>query len=398
MGEISASPGSPSQQPLSKGPLSTRPPADGRLLLGILGCLFLVAGSTIFYFLTVRTFFQVQSARHWVETPAVVVASEVKSHSGSKGSTYSVHITYRYEVNGRSHQADRYDFLGGSFSGYNGKAKIVRQYPPGRKITCFVNPANPADAVLVRGFVPMMLIFGLLLPVTFIAFGAGMIAVLLRGQTVRGTYTPDQPSYSSPGPVELKPKVSPILKVVGAVLIALFWNGIDSVFVWQAVKGWQQGHPDYFLTIFLIPFVLIGLALIGAIFYFLLALGNPRPVLALSSSCIPLGGQLSVDWKLMGRAEAVQRLRLWLEGREEAVYQRGTSTYTDKAVFTSIPIADSTSAFEIESGRCTVTLPASTMHSFKAKYNRIIWTLKLSGEIPRWPDVSEEFEITVTPS
>jgi hypothetical protein len=37
------------------------------------------------------------------------------------------------------------------------------------------------------------------------------------------------------------------------------------------------------------------------------------------------------------------------------------------------------------------------MHSFKSANNKIVWTLQLSGEIPRWPDVSEEFEIDVLP-
>jgi hypothetical protein len=38
------------------------------------------------------------------------------------------------------------------------------------------------------------------------------------------------------------------------------------------------------------------------------------------------------------------------------------------------------------------------MHSFTASNNRIVWTLKLSGEIPRWPDVTESVEIEVTPA
>jgi hypothetical protein len=35
------------------------------------------------------------------------------------------------------------------------------------------------------------------------------------------------------------------------------------------------------------------------------------------------------------------------------------------------------------------------MHSFAAKNNKIVWTLHVRGEIPRWPDVDDEFPFTV---
>jgi hypothetical protein len=37
------------------------------------------------------------------------------------------------------------------------------------------------------------------------------------------------------------------------------------------------------------------------------------------------------------------------------------------------------------------------MHTFTAPSNKIIWSLKIKGEIMGWPDVQEEFPIEVTP-
>ena len=37
------------------------------------------------------------------------------------------------------------------------------------------------------------------------------------------------------------------------------------------------------------------------------------------------------------------------------------------------------------------------MHSFEADSNKIIWEIKVEGEIARWPDVSQNFPITVDP-
>ena len=98
------------------------------------------------------------------------------------------------------------------------------------------------------------------------------------------------------GPIVLKPSASPLGKLIAITFVCLFWNGIVSVFVWQASKGWRTGNPDGCLTVFLIPFVLIGLLLIWSVFHQFLALFNPRPRLALSSRSIPLGGSASLDW------------------------------------------------------------------------------------------------------
>ena len=45
----------------------------------------------------------------------------------------------------------------------------------------------------------------------------------------------------------------------------------------------------------------------------------------------------------------------------------------------------------------TIAFPAEAMHSFSGGNNRIVWTLHVKGDIPFWPDVSEEFEIEVQP-
>jgi hypothetical protein len=37
------------------------------------------------------------------------------------------------------------------------------------------------------------------------------------------------------------------------------------------------------------------------------------------------------------------------------------------------------------------------MHSFKADNNQIIWSLTVHGDIPRWPDIKDSFEIVVPP-
>jgi hypothetical protein len=37
------------------------------------------------------------------------------------------------------------------------------------------------------------------------------------------------------------------------------------------------------------------------------------------------------------------------------------------------------------------------MHSFESSHNKIIWKVKLHGDIPRWPDVSETYTLNIVP-
>jgi hypothetical protein len=147
----------------------------------------------------------------------------------------------------------------------------------------------------------------------------------------------------------------------------------------------------------MVPFVIIGLGILIAVVYFLLALFNPRPCITLTPGAVPLGGTFRVEWAITGRTEVLKHLVIRLEGREEATHQSGKNTATDTNVFASIQIADVTIAQAMNSGDATVTVPASLMHSFVGGHNKIVWTIRVQGEIAHWPDISEDFAVTVLP-
>jgi hypothetical protein len=362
---------------------------------------FLAFGLVFVYFFLIRPLSLVVAARQWTATPCTVVSSSVRTHRGDDSTTYSVDILYRYEFGGRGYRANRYDFIGGSSSGRSGKEAIIRRYPPGGSAVCYVDPGRPSQAVLNRNFTGMMWLG--LIPLVFVAVGAGGMLGVLRKKTVavgtpaRGT-KPSPLAVQGPGAVVLKAAASPMTKLIAGILVSLFWNGIVSVFVWQCIKGWQRGRPEWFLMIFLIPFVLIGLAMIGYVIYAFLGLFNPRPQLTVNAAAIPLGGVLEVQWRFRGSVNRLNRLRLVLEGREEATYRRGTSTTTDRETFAKLELASVTSRPEMAAGQARFTLPRDTMHSFAAEHNKVIWTLKVEGDIERWPDVKEEFPLTLLPA
>ncbi|MDB6015773.1 MAG: hypothetical protein JWR19_262 [Pedosphaera sp.] len=386
-------------------PISNRAIAsNGQRFMFVFFMIFLLVGCGAFYGIFIRPVWSIQRAKQWPVVPCVVISSEVQSHSGDKGTTYSINILYRYEFNGREFKANRYDFMGGSSSGYAGKQAVVNKYPPGRQAICYVNPDEPTEAVLERGFTPVM--WGGLFPLIFVLVGAGGIYFTARqrrnslvtgGAIPASTYRPVGIG-GLPNTLVLKPKMPPFAKLFVIIAVALFWNGIVSVFVAEVVRGWRSGHAEWFLTLFLVPFVLIGLGLMAGIIYQFLALWNPRPRLKVTPGAVALGGALRVQWELKGRTSVLKGLRVSLQGREEATYRRGTNTVTDKSVFLDLEIAKVTALAEMQSGTRTVNIPAHLMHSFASKNNKIFWSIFVHGEISRWPDVKEEFPLTVLPT
>jgi Protein of unknown function (DUF3592) len=376
--------------------------------------LFALVGGVATWFVTIRPLVGLVAARSWVETPCTILASQVAESSDSDGTTYKVDVRYSYVFAGGEHRSERYDFFDAYSSGYQGKADVVARYPPGARTVCYVNPADPSEAVIDRSPAPRYLVG--LVPLVFLFIGVGGIVFALR-QTGRVTAvtvtTPSSGAWSSTptrsalardsfpavetGPLDLRPNVSPLGKFVGLTFAALFWNGIVSVFVWQAVQGWRAGQPDGCLTLFLVPFVLVGLALVAGAFQNLLALANPRPRLTLSPGVLTPGGAAYLQWKMVGRASRIRRLRIVLEGREEARYRRGTDTYTDRETFATIHAVETDQPFEIPAGSAHLSIPEGTMHSFAADNNKIVWMLKAECEIPGWPDSVDEYEIQVKP-
>jgi hypothetical protein len=87
-----------------------------------------------------------------------------------------------------------------------------------------------------------------------------------------------------------------------------------------------------------------------------------------------------------------------LEGREEATYRRGTDTTTARSVFARVKVGSGDRYGNLQRGSAPIEVPADAMHSFTAPNNKIVWLLKVHGEIALWPDVSEELPLEVLPA
>jgi hypothetical protein len=426
--------------------------------------LFLLAGIGVGIPLVVLPVYRAVVARSWQAVPCTVESSTVQTHSGDDSDTYSVEVRYAYEYGGRHYQGDRYRFLGGSSSGYDGKAAVVAEIPPGTRAQCWVDPDDPSQSVFDRGLGWGMALFALI-PLVFAGTGgAGMVWAIRRGLAERagrrrtgapakardpaahapsrsgvgvggravagdaafGALLPTgslryadatganaaagRPKWLPPaagasdgevtantGPVVLAPAQGPVKRFVGLCFVALFWNGIVSVFLWKVVEGWRSGSGDGCLTAFVVPFVLVGIAILSSVPHQFLALFNPRPEVTLERASVEVGGALTVSWRFTGASGRLRSFKLWVEGEEVATYRRGTDTHTDRATFATVPVVELLPPSPLGEGQASFVIPADTMHSFAGNSNQVVWKLKLAGEIARWPDVGEEFPLLVVP-
>lgn len=99
-----------------------------RIILFLFFSVFAAMGGWLFYRLGIWPVYKTMQSRNWKEVSCKIISAEVGSHSGDHSSTYSIDIVYEYNYEGKTYRNDRYDFIGGSSSGYNSKWKIVSRY------------------------------------------------------------------------------------------------------------------------------------------------------------------------------------------------------------------------------------------------------------------------------
>lgn len=386
----------PEQQPLSS---ARRTGKHGQHLVALLFfAVFFAVGVGTGYALVFKPWARALAARQsWMKLPCQIISSRVQSHDSDDGTTYRVDILYQYEVDGIAYKSSAYNFWRISSSGYQAKRDIVNQYPPGAQAMCHVNPADPRDAVLHPGPAGAERWLGLI-PLVFALVGLGGLVGTWRAMArTKATPSLTEPGIRSSGPLILTPRNTPVAKLAVAVGIAAFWNGIVSVFVVQLIEEYTAGAFPIGLTLFLLPFVAIGLGLLGMVGYQVLALRNPRPRLTLDQAGLTPGQKYRLAWQMAGDVRRLSRLSICLVGREIATYRRGTSTAKDEHKFYTRELFASERVNDMEAGVVDLELPRRAMHSFKSDNNQIEWFIQVDGRIARWPDLKAEFVVEVLP-
>jgi hypothetical protein len=392
-------------------PLSSRRKAQNPAFFYLI---FVLMGLGFTYLMFVQPVLNVWAARSWKETTCRVLSSAVGTHSGKHGYTYSVDIVYRYRIGRQWYTERRYDFRVGSSSGYDGKEAVVEQYPPGKHVTCYYNPADPADAVLNRDL-PADLFFGLI-PMVFTLVGALGVVYSIKQRKQGTTGTPLAPAWMSgfaaagsvtpksampvlvDGKLELMPKETPTRNlVVGLILLAGVLAPLIA-FTASQLQNSRTNPGDSGFIIVAVVFGLFSIVGIRGVVISIMRMSDPRVHLRVTPGTLRLGRDFTLEWEMQGGKRRLSDLSIVLQCCEESEYQAGKSHGTAVSVCHSSELVNTQQPDELRAGKAIGSVPVTAMHSFNGGRNRIVWRLHVIGKVPRWAGIKDDYPVVIMPN
>jgi len=195
---------------------------------------------------------------------------------------------------------------------------------------------------------------------------------------------------------------SPAWRLVFASVFGLIWNVSAAFLIYFAVKSILSGQPEWFLVLFIIPFVAVGVWVVRDFVRQMLIHTGIGPT-HLEISGHPLrpdtGYQVYVS---QGGRLSMHSLTLSLVCEEAATSQQGTDLRTETKVVFDRQIFRQTH-FRIDPGlpfehQCSVEIPAHAAHSFQSEHNAVNWKLVVRGEAESWPPFERAFPVIVYPA
>ncbi len=190
------------------------------IFLTIFGSVFLGVGLVIGYF-SVRKVEEAEAMRSWDECKAQLIRCELSSHRGSKGgTTYKVVAAYKYSINGVEYTGERVGLSSGSDnigSFHQDQYRRLRAaQKKGKPVSCWVNPRNPAESILVRKPRPPLIVFKMLFVLIF-----GAVGLCICSSGVFSLLTPDT---SSDDFMQHRIRMRGAQLHKSAVGVAVLWN------------------------------------------------------------------------------------------------------------------------------------------------------------------------------
>jgi hypothetical protein len=365
------------------------------------------------------------------EATAVVLAKHVEeSIDSDQNLVYRPRVKIRYQVENQTYETSTYDVTGSFTSGREDKQALLDKLEVGREYKCWYDPLNPSQAVLVRGYSWWFWLL-LLAPVGFMLIGAGRLIYALwqwgksperraaQGQPARldlfdelDAQTKLLPSVprddnitNSPGThlkYRLPINASQGWRLFAATLTCLFWNAIVVLFAVIAIRNHLRGEPDWWLDLFVLPFLAAG----GFLIYFfirelLIATGVGPTTLEISDHPLMPGRSYDLYFSQTGHL-TMNRFEISLECEESATYRQGTDARTERRTVVR-RCAFEQREFEVLPGasyesHCRFEVPTGVMHSFRSNHNEVQWKLVVRGDVAGWPSFERSFPVVVLPS
>jgi hypothetical protein len=345
----------------------------------VIGLALLAVGVGMGYF-SHRTLSRVEAMKSWVRTSARIVSCELLRTRGSKGGySYEARATYRYAFGGVEHTGSRVSPHAGAdnigdFQRRTHEA-LMRAKDGVEAAECWVNPADPSEAVLVRSLRPELLAF---MQLFVVVFGGAGLAIVLAG--VAALAQPADTESPGGGQGRIRMRGSSAHGVAGA--LALAWNGYVGWFLWRVAMILAPEPVPSWLWLMALP-GLVPAAVAG----YLVARLRKFGVSVFEMAPMPgvLGGPVSGTVRIPAHVEAESGFELGLQcvhqyssgsGKqrstrrdvlwEETRHLDGGHAYGDE---TMLPVR-----FAVPYERPATTVPGG--------HNGYYWQLKVSAAAP----------------
>jgi hypothetical protein len=195
---------------------------------------------------------------------------------------------------------------------------------------------------------------------------------------------------------------SPAWRLIFASVFGLIWNISAAVLAFFAMKSVLGGRPEWFLVLFMIPFVAVGAWLVRDFVRQMLIHTGIGPT-QVEISDHPLRPSAAYQVYLsQGGHLTMRSLTLSLVCEEAATCQQGTDLRTETKLVFDRQIFRQTD-FHIDPGlpfehQCTVEIPDHAAHSFQSQHNAVNWKLVVRGEAESWPPFERAFPVIVYPA
>ena len=129
-------------------------------------------------------------AQSWQATPAKILRAELVSHPGRHGETYRTTAEYAYTFGGERHIGKRVCWGAGGDNIGSFQHDVYRELQShretGQPFRCFVNPADPSQAVLYRDLRPELMVVLCTAEVTVGGAFSLLLPLMAIGEFVRG--------------------------------------------------------------------------------------------------------------------------------------------------------------------------------------------------------------------
>jgi hypothetical protein len=315
-------------------------------------------------------------------------------------------LTYEYELGGRHYRSDRKSFGFAIDEPVSDLTDWVKSHPVGSAVVCFVNPADPTEAVLDR--TPSIGWVSLALGALMLGFGIFIFGKLWRTRWMRRNLKGPRLSeyclgHSSADSRNLKVSPSPWLTAIACCLGALSLLPLGAWSLGKGIRALMHGQGD------IINLLYGAAATIGAIWLLrqcaksISSARQPRPILRLSPGVLTVGESAQVEWEFPG-SKSYEMLSIWLEGAEEAKVRHVTRALhgavseekTSRSIFLRLPLVQG--AGPQPYGAASIRLPTTMMHSFRGAKCGIAWQCKVKVELGSGASAEYTFPVNVRPA